>query len=274
VDINPRLVDQLVVNARQYRVAREIKGETADVLTTQLTFPSNSLSVALHACGELSDKIVTDFALSTSRETLLIVVPCCYNRFRATKHLPWLSRSYQGLELVVNAELLRNLTSQVRGEPSRQDRLMRACHHKRLVKILVNQILDQLSREGAIERSRFQEYSCGGYVAVPDACHRRDRPGGGLKDEIDAILRHPWFGIDLDWSSRIDLVDHQRSADRLLDEIVLFEKRILEPLKRLIELMIIEDRLLFLREHGCQAEMTVFTGPEVTPRNVAIIAFR
>ena len=273
-DINPSLI--LELNKRLKKLEPYILdtscGIVRDILKERFPCSSTTLTVALHACGALTDNIIKNFvqinqgSVKSKINGFLLIVPCCYDRFRDIEPFTFLSQYYQEINLDVNTELLHNLTTQIKGDEQRYKKLSDWIAEKRLLKITLNLILHQKQWRHPL----FDDYTHGKYISIPDSLFNIRKSDTSLERLRNLIVKQ----LELCSETELDLAaleEYISVATLIKEKIVKVEQRLL-PFKRLIELLIIDDRARYLQENGFQTIVRQFTDPQTTPRNIAIFA--
>ncbi|WP_462380966.1 methyltransferase [Pseudomonas sp. Marseille-QA0892] len=204
--------------------------------------------VALHACGDLHVTLLRQSAATGSPS--LAVAPCCYNRIEAEHYSP-LSRMAQASRLLLDRDDLGlPLTETVTaGERVRKQR--DASMARRLA-------FDSLQRT---LRGRDE------YLPTPSLPTQwLQRPLSEYCMHLGALKGLP-VPEDMDWPA-LEAMGWQRLAEVRNLELVraLF--------RRPLELWLLLDRALYLQEHGYTVRLGAFCEPELTPRNLMLLAER
>ena len=204
-------------------------------------------AVALHACGQLTDRLLAGAA--GARLPWVAVAPCCYWRLGAvTAHAPR-SRAAQARDLGLDLSRLHlACNEEVTGSPR--------LYAERRRNLAWRLGLDALLREGAGQDAR-----------VP-------LPGG-----IRALLPLPFADfcaqaarhLALPLPARWDPAAAEQEGWRRM-RAVRARGLVRAPFRRLLELWLALDRALYLLESGYTVSMGTFCAPQLTPRNVLIVA--
>jgi hypothetical protein len=210
-----------------------------------LLLRSDDLAIGLHACGELGDALVSAVAESGAD---LALVSCCLQKISALTRSPLSSR---GLPLERETLGLSNLTSQARGVETEIQLTMRARQARyALRRLLLARGLD-----------------------IPPGAEmhgiNRRRAHAGLRDITDRALLQRGLAA----ASNAEVDEHERAAARHFEVI----RRLSLPrnmLARAVELSVVLDRAMRLRECGYAVCVATLFDRAVTPRNIALFASR
>ncbi|GGJ83716.1 methyltransferase [Pseudomonas matsuisoli] len=204
--------------------------------------------VALHACGDLHTTLIQHAC--TANVPALAVAPCCYNRTNATVYVPFSQRGKASALQLDRKDLGLPMTETVTaGQRVRQQR-------------------DQsMARRLAFDLLQRRLRGVDAYLPTPslDTCW--------LKQPLSAFCAHlaECKGIELppqiDWQA-LETAGWERLAEVRNLELVrgLF--------RRPLEMWLLLDRALLLSEHGYRVNIGTFCPPDVTPRNVMLLAER
>ncbi|MBO3276255.1 methyltransferase [Pseudomonas schmalbachii] len=241
VEDGQHMSDRLRLNARHRE--QDVLAESAGAHLR----PTHT-AVALHACGDLHVRLLRLGAESGCRQ--LAVAPCCYNRIE-TEHYRPLSRIARQSELVLSQDDLRLPLTETVTAGARIRRQRDASMARRLA-------FDLLQRELRGEDS---------YLPVPsvppgwleksfaDYCHDL----AALKDLPTPAVRD-WQALEERGWQRLAVVRNLELVRGLF--------------RRPIELWLLLDRALFLHEQGYRVRLGLFCPPQLTPRNLLLLAER
>ncbi|MCQ4286518.1 SAM-dependent methyltransferase [Pseudomonas stutzeri] len=234
-----RLSERLGIDAKHCR--QDVMHEGATAQLGPLVTP-----VALHACGDLHVRLIDLCIAQRCRQ--LAIAPCCYNRIQANRYQP-LSKLAAASSLELSREDLGLPLSETVTAGARERRQRDQSMAWRLG-------FDLLQRKlrGNDE-----------YLPTPSL------PSGWLKKSFErycrdlAEMKRLPEPPALDWHAL-----EQRGWQRLA------EVRNLELLRGLfrrpLELWLLLDRALRLAENGYEVRLGTFCEPELTPRNLMLIA--
>ncbi|MDN7141396.1 methyltransferase [Pseudomonas sp. JQ170] len=205
-------------------------------------------AVALHACGDLHVRLMQLASRQGCRQ--LAIAPCCYNRIQAAQYQPLSSAAItSGLQLSIDdlgLPLSETVTAGARVRRQRDESMARRLGFDLLQRELrgMDEYLPTPSLPVSWLQKPFADY-CLELMALK-----------GL-----SIDRAP------DWNA-LQAAGWQRLA----------EVRNLELLRNLfrrpLELWLVLDRALYLREQGYQVQLGVFCEQPLTPRNLMLLAQR
>ncbi|WP_375740569.1 methyltransferase [Pseudomonas boanensis] len=204
--------------------------------------------VALHACGDLHVRLLQLASAAGCRQ--LAVAPCCYNRIQTTHYRP-LSETAKTSALHLTQTDLRlplseTVTAGARVRRQRDQSMARRLAFDLLQRELrgIDEYLPTPSLSTAWLDKTFAQYCA-------DLCELKQLPAPGPRD-WDALEAQGW----------------QRLA----------EVRNLELLRclfrRPLEVWLLLDRALFLQEQGYRVSLGNFCPPQLTPRNLLLLAER
>ncbi|PWB32519.1 SAM-dependent methyltransferase [Pseudomonas sp. SDI] len=204
--------------------------------------------VALHACGDLHVRLMQLASAAGCRQ--LAIAPCCYNRTQGPRYTA-LSTAAQASALELSIDDLGLPLSETVTAGSRVRRQRDQSMARRLG-------FDLLQR---------QQRQCDEYLPTPSL------PSNWLNKPFDAYCRDlaQLKGLTLlgnpDWAA-LEAAGTARLA----------EVRNLELLRNLfrrpLELWLVLDRALYLREQGFDVTLGVFCPHPLTPRNLMLLAER
>jgi hypothetical protein len=222
-----------------------------NLLTDIIEFKHNALNLALHACGNLSSTIVKAFANSTIPGTL-IIIPCCYAKFR--ENYEWLSPEYKSLGLKLSSTILRSILTQPKGDHDKQIKTYIFKRHTRIIKILICLIANK-------------------YISVPDSImHCNFTNVNNYLQHITQLVQY--FGIPYNDNLQEQIDSLMPQAIDMINKIEMIESQFVGRYRRFYELMILEDHVLYLKSKGLKTFMFPYTHVSITPRNICILARR
>ena len=219
----------------------------ADVLQDPLPMPSLSPNgiMALHACGQLTDKAI-HYGLKCGLDVFALA-PCCYHK-QPNDWRP-LSRPGQRMDIGLTKHSMR-LPSLLEHNLRKRRRLLR---QQQLIYRLAFQALFQLARQPAPVLPSFPRRFF--YLDFEDFC-------AVVSDKVQIKLPS-----GLNYSCALEIGEQQANQARRLGMIH-------APFRRGIELWINLDRAVYLAEQGLKVELKQFCDSSVTPRNMIIFAQR
>lgn len=204
--------------------------------------------VALHACGDLHVRLLQLASAAGCRQ--LAVAPCCYNRIAGSDYRP-LSATARASGLQLSREDLRLPLSETVTASARVRRQRDQSMARRLA-------FDLLQRELRASDDYLPTPSLpGDWLHKPFADYCRDL----------AALKQLPSPPACDWQA-LEARGWQRLAEVRNLELVraLF--------RRPLELWLLLDRALYLEEQGYQVRLGRFCEPDLTPRNLLLLAER
>ncbi|MCP5161147.1 MAG: methyltransferase [Hahellaceae bacterium] len=236
-----RLTQRLQLNGQHQHM--DVTDEcAAEHLHPQIT------PVALHACGDLHTHLL-QLACSKGCNQLAIA-PCCYNRIASESYTPLSIQAQNASLKLTKTDLRLPLAETVTaGARVRQQRDLSMA--RRLGFDLLQRELREIDN----------------YLPIPSlGIEWLKKPFSRFCQDLAELN-----GIALPAEIAWDALEH-RGRQRLA------EVRNLELVRNLfrrpIEVWLILDRALFLEEHGYQVTISEFCSPELTPRNILILAER
>jgi hypothetical protein len=219
-----------------------------DVLAADTPLAPGDTPVALHACGDLHVQLLRLAAQRGCRQ--LAVAPCCYNRTQASAYLP-LSAAGQAAPLALDRDDLGLPANEAVTAGARERRQRDTSMARRLGFDLLQRHL----------RGRDE------YLPTPSL------PVGWLTARFADYCQHlaQLKGIEIgsgqDWAAW-----EARGWQRLAQVRNL--ERMRNLFRRPLELWLVLDRALYLREQGYQVRVGTFCDRTLTPRNLMILAER
>ncbi|MGY2290861.1 methyltransferase [Pseudomonas sp. SDO528_S397] len=203
--------------------------------------------VALHACGDLHVRLL-QLAAATGC-TQLAVAPCCYNRINAER--------YQALSGAARASALQ-LSVDDLGLPLSETVTAGA---------RVRQQRDtSMARRLGFDVLQRQLRHCDEYLPTPSLpAHWLHKPFADYCRELAALKglstgEQPWAALETQGWQRLAEVRNLELVRGLF--------------RRPLEMWLVLDRALFLREHGYTVRVGTFCDTPLTPRNLMVLAER
>ncbi len=204
--------------------------------------------VALHACGQLHERLLRVCALQQPRA--LTLAPCCYHLI-ATEYYAPLSRTAIAAQLSLSVSDLHTAVRDSVTSPQRVQQQRKTLQAWRLG-------FDIWQREVR---------GVDNYLPTPS------QPLSVINNGFRAFCAALAALNNIDAPPDARCEDYERVGWRRLHEVAAFDlPRML--FRRPLELWLLLDRALFLREHGYSVELGTFCERSLTPRNVAIRALR
>lgn len=248
VERDPALVlDGQQLSDKLHICASHIQLDVMHQQATQLLTAAHT-PVALHACGDLHVRLMHLASAAGCRQ--LAIAPCCYNRIHDTRYRP-LSSAACSSTLQLDKQDLRLLQCETVTAGLRIRRQRDQSMAWRLG-------FDLLQRElrGIDE-----------YLPTPPLANVwLHKPYAQYCAEL-ARLKHLVIAPDQDWG-RLEASGWQRLA--CVRNLELLRNLFRRPL----EVWLMLDRALFLQEQGYIVRLGSFCEPELTPRNLLLLAER
>lgn len=244
LEYDPALISsgQALSDHHQLPVTHRLQDVLADVTLSAAHTP-----VALHACGDLHVRLLQLASAAGCKQ--LALAPCCYNRIHADRYQP-LSGAGRASALQLSVDDLGLPLSETvtAGKRVRQQRDT------------------SMARRLGFDHLQRQLRHCDTYLPTPSLpASWLDKPFADYCREL-ASLKGLSTG-EQDWAA-LEAHGWRRLA----------EVRNLELLRGLfrrpLELWLVLDRALFLREQGYKVEVGSFCETTLTPRNLMVLAER
>lgn len=204
--------------------------------------------VALHACGDLHVHLLREASQQGCRH--LAVAPCCYNRIGGDRYQP-LSTAAQGSALHLSITDLSLPLSETVTAGARV-RHQRDC---------------SMARRLGFDLLQRKQRQCDEYLPTPSL------PVAWLAKPFEqycrelAALRAVPISTTPDWAA-LEAAGWQRLAE------VRNLERLRNLFRRPLELWLVLDRALYLREQGYDVRLGTFCAYPLTPRNLLLLAER
>lgn len=238
---------------RQLAAAQQapVRMQQQDVLAadTARFLAAQTHVVALHACGDLHQRLLELAALSGSAVTL---APCCYHRTQAEVYRPMSQRGRQLSEaygLQLNRDDLTLAVQETVTAPQGVRRRREQATAWRLG-------FDTLQRELRGEDS---------YLPVPSLAY------GRLPEHFSGFCHWAAEQKGLDIPASVHLAPYERIGWERQAEVKRFEL-VRHLFRRPLEVWLALDRVALLEEAGFKVELGTFCAAQVTPRNLLIRA--
>ncbi|WP_300730920.1 methyltransferase [Pseudomonas sp.] len=235
------------LSQRHHLQARHVQ---QDVLAPDaaLQLKANMTPVALHACGDLHVRLLQ--LASAAGCGQLALSPCCYNRIGATHYSP-LSTAATTSALALSQEDLSLPMSETVTAGSRVRR----------------QRDESMARRLGFDLWQRQRRQCDEYLSTPSLPSTwLNIPFAQYCEDLAALKDLSTTGTE-NWPA-LEAAGRERLAQVRNLELVrgLF--------RRPLELWLVLDRALYLREHGYNVRVSEFCDSQLTPRNLMILAQR
>ena len=219
-----------------------------DVMADDLVLGPGDTPVALHACGDLHVKLLR--VASEHGCTQLAIAPCCYNRTQANSYVA-LSAAGQARPLHLDRDDLGLPASEAVTAGARERRQRDLSMARRLGFDLLQRRVRGVSE----------------YLPTPSL------PVSWLGKSFADYCSHlaALKGIELEPSEGWAYWEQQ--GQQRLAEVRNLE-RVRNLFRRPLELWLVLDRALFLREQGYEVRIGTFCERSLTPRNLLVLAER
>lgn len=222
--------------------------QRCDVMADGVVLVPGDTPVALHACGDLHVKLLR--LASEHGCTQLAIAPCCYNRTQANSYVA-LSTAAQARPLALDRDDLGLPASEAVTAGARERRQRDLSMARRLG-------FDLLQRQvrGVCE-----------YLPTPSL------PVSWLGKSFADYCQHlaALKGVELEPGE--DWAYWEQQGQRRLAEVRNLE-RVRNLFRRPLELWLVLDRALFLREQGYKVRIGTFCERTLTPRNLLVLVER
>ncbi|MHB9798232.1 methyltransferase [Pseudomonas sp. MT3] len=241
VDDGQRMSDRLRLHA-QHRQQDVLAPDASEHLQAEHS------AVALHACGDLHVRLLHLASERGCRQ--LAVAPCCYNRIDRDDYRA-LSSAAQGSGLRLSRDDLRLAQAETVTAGARVRRQRDNSMARRLAFDLLQRDLRGIDD----------------YLAVPSVSPVwLDKPFADYCRDLAALKGLPapaerdWQALEAQGWRRLAVVRNQELVRGLF--------------RRPMELWLLLDRALFLQERGYEVTLGSFCSPNMTPRNLLLLAER
>lgn len=237
-------------NARAFKDRMALQSYRVDVLTdaAEPYVRAASQIVALHACGELHERLLQ---LSVHHQVAEVhVAPCCYHKRQEDEYRP-LSEQGREVNLKFNKQELHTTVMETRTASAGVQRQRQWLQIMRLG-------FDELQRD---VRGLSQ------YLPLPSL------PALWARSDFPAFCRHCAQLKEVDLPPAVDWTHYLRRGERRFWRVAALDLvRFL--FRRPIEVWLALDRALLLQEHGYDVRLGTFCSTQVTPRNLLLQAWR
>lgn len=244
LEYDPALVEAGRLLSERYQLPATHR--TQNVMADDLTLQPADTPVALHACGDLHVKLLR--LASNQGCGQLAIAPCCYNRTAADTYQP-LSAAGQALPLNLNRDDLGLPASEAVTAGARERRQRDISMARRLGFDLL-----QRHARGSSE-----------YLPTPSLPVNWLRASFADYCQHLAGLKGVELGPSQNWAHWEALGWERLAQVRNLE-------RVRNLFRRPLELWLVLDRALYLKEHGYEVRVGTFCEPALTPRNLLILA--
>lgn len=245
---DPALVESGARLSERLGIMAEHRQQDVLADSAQQHLEAHMTPVALHACGDLHVRLL-ELAISQGC-TQLALAPCCYNRTQGPGYRP-LSQAAQASALTLDLEDLRlpireTVTAGARVRRQRDQSMAWRLGFDLLQRQLrgEDRYLPTPSLPADWLHKSFADY-CRDLAAL------KGLPGPGPQD---------WTGLESAGWQRLAQVRNLELVRALF--------------RRPLELWLTLDRALLLEEHGYNVRLGTFCDPQLTPRNLLLLAER
>lgn len=248
LEYDPALIDAGQALSQRHQLnARHVQQDVLAADASQQLHPGMT-SVALHACGDLHVRLMQ--LASAAGCAQLAISPCCYNRISAAQ--------YQPLSTAANASTLQlsplDLSLPMSETVTAGSRVRR-------------QRDESMARRLGFDELQRQLRQCDDYLSTPSLPSTwLSKPFAQYCEDLAALKNLSTTGHE-DWAA-LEAAGWARLAQVRNLELVrgLF--------RRPLELWLVLDRALYLREQGYDVQVGEFCDSHLTPRNLMVIAQR
>lgn len=251
-DINTNLLDQI-----KYPILETYQ---IDILKDKINFDNNNLNIALHACGQLHDNIIKQFA--DFNQGYLFIVPCCYPKFR--NKIEWLYYKYESLPNSIGKMIISN---------SKKDETNKI-KKRQIIIIIYNLIIKKFTKYFLNNDNKWLFKD--GYVPIPDYIYKKIKKLS-IFDQLKFIFQTSNFQISIPFKQIIENINYVniiKKSKYILKEIEIVDKKLFPYLKNKFEELIIDDRKKYLEHKGFKVEIGQIVNKDITPRNYFIFAHK
>lgn len=219
-----------------------------DVLKSSIPNLDNySTLVALHACGELNEKLIQLFVSCSA--SYLILSPCCPHKRGLREYYTPLSKLGKNFKIPLSLnELKLAITDEYLASTKEKNERRKHMLYRLAFDILIQKTMGK------------NEYT----PIPPFPLTLLREPFSHFCEKLSQRLK---IKIPPSYSRKEAL---QEGENRL--RMVLTFGQVLNIFKRPLELWLILDRVMYLLEHNVQVEIGTFCEKDITPRNILIIA--
>ncbi len=217
-------------------------------LDSEKIFSSDQHAVALHACGDLHVELMKYGSMHAL--SAMSISPCCYHLIQSDAYQA-LSNEGRASSLALNKKELRiPLQKTVTGgQRVHRHRQLEMSYRLGLDKILCDQL-------GSSE-----------YVPIPSVKKSQ------LSEGFEAFCRWALDAKSIKLDGMIDYNAYQAIGEERFEKMERLSL-IQQVFQRPLEMWLVLDKSLYLKEQGYTVELMEFCSEEVTPRNILIHASR
>lgn len=249
LEYDAKLVDKGdLLSQKQHIQAQHIQQDVLAADAAQQLKPEHT-PVALHACGELHVKLMQLASAAGCQQ--LAIAPCCYNRINTSHYVPMSAAgNASALQLSVQdlgLPLSETVTAGARVRKQRDTSMARRLAFDLLQRTLrgVDEYLPTPSLPPAWLNKSFEQFCT----------------------DLAALKALPTPSPTTDW------VALEAQGWQLLAQVRNLEL-VRGLFRRPLEIWLLLDRALYLREQGFTVELGTFCARELTPRNLLLLAER
>ena len=222
----------------------QIHFQQADLLVEKPTLPKNQCVVGLHACGDLTDKAIETVILN---EASLAISPCCYHSIKTTEYLPK-SNLGQKWNLHLDKKQLRlpSAFEVVATEKQKQERRQ--------------EIVYRLGFDWLLQKHTGTKE----YTSFPPV--QTKLISGSFVNFCTAMMKRHNITLPSFDPDTAQKEGHQKA------QLFRSLSMIRTPFRRLIEVWLVLDKALWLKDNGWECQVATFCQQSLTPRNILIVA--
>ncbi|WP_339477114.1 methyltransferase [Pseudomonas sp. RL_5y_Pfl2_69] len=248
LEYDPALIESGQQLSQRHHLA--VRHVQQDVLAPEaaLQLTPGMTPVALHACGDLHVRLLQLACAAGCGQ--LAVSPCCYNRISAPHYQP-LSTAARASHLQLSLEDLSLPMSETVTAGARVRRLRD----------------ESMARRLGFDLWQRQHRQCDEYLSTPSLPSTwLNKPFAEYCEDLAALKNLSTSGRE-DWSA-LEAAGWKRLAQVRNLELVrgLF--------RRPLEVWLVLDRALYLKENGYEVQVGEFCDSQLTPRNLMVLAQR
>ena len=239
-------------------------------------FGEKGVITGLHCCGELHRNIIRSLVRKDFKGNF-IIIPCCYDK-HISKSIKMNNIKYKLLtcELEIPYQLLKSIVITPKGTSKTK------CSkylQKRYLKIKSNLFYDYLIKNNIIDIELYKyldiyQYKERKYISIPDEFFVNKDYNNEELFWI-TLLSNKNFNIEsITYNNYKNIIDNLHiKTNNILNMISYEEYYLIEPLKKLLEYIIIYDYAIYLQENlKRNIDIIPFVSLYNTTRNLAIIS--
>jgi hypothetical protein len=247
VEIQPQLVAEGQQLAQQFGL--DIKLAELDVLSERAAdyLQQEQHAVALHACGGLHQALIKHGVAKGTK--LMSISPCCYHLFQQSEHYVAMSEIAKQSQVAFTASDLKLALQETVTSGKRISRLREI---ETVWRLAFDCLLDDI-----IEKDS--------YLPVPSA--KKALFSGEFSDFCSWAAKQKNISLP----EQIDY-EYYLEQGRLRRQITQRIELVRHGFRRLIELWLVLDRVLYLEQFGYRVTLSEFCEKHITPRNILIQA--